>query len=153
MTNELYFLGNFRFAGCRFLPAKWRCSRCLVWRSGLPSVSIAYFKYNFYHKPVQSGVGGCGDNKNKMLILNYVFSNSSALGIKFAGQYSPRRIKFLAAAVNGEDLAIRDIEMMILPDSKWDVPGLAHNPNGNYTVPVGQNYDPLHVGRGCVQDF
>jgi len=46
---------------------------------------------------------------------------------------------------NGKDLAGWDTEMMILPDSKWDVPGLARDANGNYTAPVGKNNDPLNV--------
>jgi hypothetical protein len=46
---------------------------------------------------------------------------------------------------NGKDLAGWDTEMMILPDPKWDVPGLSRDANGNYTEPVGKNNDPLHV--------
>jgi len=46
---------------------------------------------------------------------------------------------------NGKDLTGWDTEMMILPDPKWDVPGLARDTNGNYTQPVGKNNDPLHV--------
>jgi hypothetical protein len=46
---------------------------------------------------------------------------------------------------NGKDLAGWDTEMMILPDPKWDIPGLARDTNGNYAQPVGKNNDPLHV--------
>jgi hypothetical protein len=46
---------------------------------------------------------------------------------------------------NGKDLTGWDTEMMILPDPKWDVPGLQRDANGNYTAPVGKNNDPLHV--------
>ena len=46
---------------------------------------------------------------------------------------------------NGKDLAGWDTEMMILPDPKWDVPGLQRDASGNYTQPVGKNNDPLHV--------
>ncbi len=46
---------------------------------------------------------------------------------------------------NGKDLAGWDTEMMILPDPKWDIPGLPRDANGNYTQPVGKNNDPLHV--------
>jgi hypothetical protein len=47
--------------------------------------------------------------------------------------------------LNGKDLTGWDTEMMILPDPKWDVPGLQRDANGNYTAPVGKNNDPLHV--------
>jgi hypothetical protein len=46
---------------------------------------------------------------------------------------------------NGRDLAGWDTEMMILPDPKWEVPGLQRDASGNYTEPVGKNRDPLHV--------
>ena len=46
---------------------------------------------------------------------------------------------------NGKDLTGWDTEMMILPDPKWDVPGLQRDASGNYTEPVGKNNDPLHV--------
>src|SRR5476649_2115302 len=46
---------------------------------------------------------------------------------------------------NGKDLAGWDTEMMILPDPKWEVPGLPRDASGNYTAPVGKNNDPLHV--------
>ncbi len=35
---------------------------------------------------------------------------------------------------NGKDLAGWDTEMMILPDPKWEVPGLARGADGNYTT-------------------
>jgi hypothetical protein len=46
---------------------------------------------------------------------------------------------------NGKDLAGWDTEMMILPDPKWEVPGLPRDASGNYTAPVGKNNDPLRV--------
>jgi hypothetical protein len=46
---------------------------------------------------------------------------------------------------NGHDLAGWDIEMMNLPDPKWDVPGLPRGTNGLYRAALGKNRDPLHV--------
>ena len=46
---------------------------------------------------------------------------------------------------NGKDLSGWDTEMMILPDSAWNVPGLKRGTNGAYLEPVGKNNDPLHV--------
>jgi hypothetical protein len=53
---------------------------------------------------------------------------------------------------NGRDLSGWDTEMMILPDPKWDVPGMTRDTNGNYTQPVGKNNDPLHVFTVTTMD-
>jgi hypothetical protein len=45
---------------------------------------------------------------------------------------------------NGKDLTGWETHMKI-PDPAWNVPGMKRDANGNYTQPMGKNFDPLKV--------
>jgi hypothetical protein len=74
-----------------------------------------------------------------MRFFTLIFTVLWLVGATFAADNSWQPI------FNGQNLNGWDTEMMNIPDSKWEVPGLARDANGNYTESLGKNRDPLHV--------